>query len=362
MMKKCAATLAVMACIVSGANAGDMGHSMGDFSLSGYVDGEFMAQQRLDVSTPDPTDTGWKSSFGDNSHAVLWAMSDPSQKASFLSEVYYWQATNTFSLRQAAVDWRLHSTESYMVAGRMGKFYYPFGIEGRSQHATTNMLCSRPYVNSAAGARMSVLNSTPDNGVELMGGGKLGESSVRMNWAAAVTNGLGAGLSTQLMDADKNKAVGGQMSFMFMDHYELGGSAQFGKYNGTDNYLLVGAHGVADPTDALDIRGEWAMSQADNAGSLANPDLKGMAFYGQAAWTMPLEGDNMHSFGLGARFAWFDPNTDADNDDASQLAVGLNFMPAEHMNLKLEYDLNMQNVTGTEPDDNAVLAQAVVGW
>src|SRR5262245_10176840 len=50
MMKKCAAGLAVMACIVSGANAGDMGHSMGDFTLSGYVDGEFSAQQRLDPS------------------------------------------------------------------------------------------------------------------------------------------------------------------------------------------------------------------------------------------------------------------------------------------------------------------------
>jgi hypothetical protein len=281
-----------------------------------------------------------------------------------VSEVYYWQASNSFSLQQAAVDWHLYSTDAYMVTGRMGKFYYPFGIEGRSLYATTNMLVSRPYVNSAAGGRMAVLNSTPDNGVQLMGGGKMGESNVRMNWAAAVTNGLlGAGLANQTLDADKNKAMGGQLGVVFMDNYELGGSAQFGKWNGTDNYLLVGADGVAKPVEGLDLRGEWAMSQTDNVtGSAANPDLKAMAFYGQAAWTMPLEGENMHSFGLAARFGWLDPNTDVDNDEASQLAVGANFSPAEHLSLKVEFDLNMQNVTGTEPDDNAVLAQAVVGW
>ena len=116
MMKKCAACLAVLACMVSGANAADMGHSMGDFSLSGYVDGEFRAQQSNEGGVPGDS-VGWKSSFGDNSHAVLWAMSDPSQKASFITELYYWQASNSFSLQQAAVDWHLYQTDAYTVTG-----------------------------------------------------------------------------------------------------------------------------------------------------------------------------------------------------------------------------------------------------
>jgi hypothetical protein len=148
-------------------------------------------------------------------------------------------------------------------------------------------------------------------------------------------------------------------------NYELGGSAQFGKWDagGDNNYLLVGAHGIARPVEGVDVRGEWAMSQADNAPG-GTPDLKSMGFYAQAAYTMPLEGENMHSLGFVARFGWTDPNTDSasENDDASQAAFGLDFSPAERVSFKLEFDLNMENVTGTEPDNNAVLAQAVVGW
>lgn len=351
MMMKFAACLAVLACVAPGAYAGDSSHSMGDFSLGGYVDGEFLAQQANAGGVPG-ADTEWKSSFGNNSHVVIWANSDPSQKASFTSHIWYWQATNAFTVAQAAIDYRLYSTDAYGVTARMGKFYYPFGIESRTIYATDNRLVSRPN-----------LQAWSDNGVEVMGGGKLGESGVSMNWAFAVTNGqTGAALAPQTTDVDKNKSVGGTVSVMPMEPYEIGGSFQFGKWDaaGDNNYLLVGAHAVAKPMPGLEILGEWAMSQADKAGSLANPDLKSMALYGQAGYGMPLEGDT--SVGFTARFGWTDPDTDTDNDDYSQVAVGANYSPAKMVNFKLEFDLNMENVTGTEPDNNAVLAQAVVGW
>ena len=144
MKMKVTACLVLLACLAGTANAGST-RQMGDFTLSGYVDGQFMAQQANKGGVPGG-DTEWKSSFGDNSHMVLWAQSDDSQTASFVSEMYYWQATNAVTVQQAAIDWHLYKTDAYRVTGRMGKFYYPFGIEARSVYATTNKLVSRPYI------------------------------------------------------------------------------------------------------------------------------------------------------------------------------------------------------------------------
>jgi len=354
MKMKFLACLAILAASASGASAGDMGHQMGDFSLTGYLDGEFSAVQGLNDPTDPTSDTGWKSSFGNQSEVVLWAQSDPAEKASFMSEIYYWQASNTITLQQAAVNWHLYSTDAYNMSARMGKFYVPFGIEERSIYSTTNMLVSRPYIQVWT-----------DNGVELNGGGKMGESGMSMAWNLALTNGqTGSGLSPQNTDTDNNKSIGGRVSLVPMENYEVGGSFQLGKWDalGKENYTLFGAHGIAKPMEGVDVRAEWAMSKANAA--LAGADLKNMALYGQASYTMPLEGDNMESCGLTARFGWMDPNTDADNDEVMQLAVGANFSPAERVNFKVEFDLNKNSTPSgvDDPKDNAILAQAVVGW
>jgi hypothetical protein len=109
----------------------------------------------------------------------------------------------------------------------------------------------------------------------------------------------------------------------------------------------------------VDIRAEWATGTASEG--YLTEDLTQTGFYGQASYTMPLEGNNMKSIGFAARFGWSDPNTDFNDDEFTQIALGMNFSPTDHFNFKLEFDMNQDSLP-EDADDNAILAQGVLGW
>jgi hypothetical protein len=325
--------------------------------ITGYVDGEFMAQQQLDGSTADPTDTTWRTSFGDASEALFWVNGHPAETVNFATEVDYQQSTNTLSLNQAMIDW--------MVAGerfamRFGKFYFPFGIEARSRYSTTNRLVTQP----SAGPMGPAMVGWTDNGVGLHGVMKTSDD-MSWSWDVAVTNGRsGVGLATQTTDANNNnKAIGGRIEVMPMaERLNIGGSFALGAWDaaGDNNYMLAGGHLIADLVENLDIRGEFYWQQLkDVPAGATTADFTAMAFYAQGAYRYPIEGWNYIE--PVARFGWMDPDTDSDDDAFNQIAVGLNFSPVEHFILKGEFDINGEP-TGGDVDNNTFLFQGVYGW
>lgn len=312
--------------------------------ITGYVDGEFQAQQQPDPA--HPATTQWKTSFGDASHAVFWASGHPTDKVDFATEVYYLQGTNTLQLNQAVADWKAAGDQFGI---RFGKFYFPFGIEARSRYATVNRLVSQP-----------MLMGWTDNGVGIHGMMKA-SGDMSWSWDIAVTNGrAGVGLASQTIDANNNnKAVGGRVEVMPMgDKLNVGASAAYGAWDaaGANKYTLVGAHVISDNVEHLDLRGEFYWQQLKDV--TPGTDVKAMAFYGQGAYRYPVQGWNYIE--PVARFGWMDPNTDTDNDAFSQLAIGLNFSPVEHFVLKAEFDDNMEQ--GTTIDNNTFRFQGVYGW
>jgi hypothetical protein len=320
--------------------------------ITGYVDGDFQAMQATNTSG----DTEWNTSFGDASKAFFWFTGEPSEKVSAVAGLYYWQSTNAVTLEQALVDW--HIAEDTFVA-RFGKFYFPFGIEMRSAHSCSNKLVSRP----------ANFEAVLDNGVGMLGAWKPEGGDMSLNWDVAVTNGLGAGMAPELVDAtNNNKGIAGRVCFMPMSGLEVGGSGAWGKYDvaAENAYILAGGHAVYTGVENLDVRGEFRYMSFANAGT-GGDDLKAMGGYGQVAYKVMPEG--LEFVELAGRFAWFDQNTDAEDDQVMQVAGGVTVSPAEHLLLKGEFQYNKEGdayywspgVMG-DIDNNAVLLQAVFSF
>jgi hypothetical protein len=324
-----------------------------DVEISGYVDGEFLATQGVDIGTGD---TAWDTSFGDDSEVALWAKAMPMDNVSALAEIFYMQSTNMIDLEQAIVSW--HLSEGQFVP-YFGKTYVPFGIEEHSRYSTTNKLVSRPMF----------MNAWTDNGLGARGTVELGPE-MNMEYDVMLSNGLMAApgattLTAQPVDGNNNsKAAAGRVGIMPMEGLGIGGSFAWGKYDAVaeNNYMLIGgdAHFAKE---GLDVRGEvryQAMKDVAGAGGGAlAADVNGLFFYGQASYEIPMEA--VQFVEPTVRFTYGDPNSDVEKDQRMQIAVGGTVSPAQGLLLKGEFQINQEDDT-VKTDNNAFSLQAVFGW
>lgn len=318
-------------------------------SITGYVDSDFSATQ-----TPtSPTDSEWKTKFGDGSEVLLWATTDPSDETYAVAEVTYSQLTNTITLDQAMMDWRMNGES---LVARFGKFYAPFGIEEQSRYATTNRLISRPNVAVWT-----------DNGLGVHGMNEW-EDGNGIAWDLAVGNGLiGVGapgsvvLVPQTTAGLNKKAFTGRVNVMPMEGAQFGGSVAYGTWGGDNVYTMFGGHaqyGMAMGENSLDLRGEAVFMNLAEAG-LAAADQSGLMFYAQGAYRVPME--TMEFVELAVRFAMNEPNSDIDDDETNQIAFGGTISPAEDFLLKAEFALNGE-ADAVKFDNNSLNFLAVFGW
>ena len=340
-----------------------------DFNVNGYVDGELQAVQANKDLTDNNSSSEWNNSFGNQSEVLLFIGTDPSEDVSLVSEIAYRQAFNDIDVWQAMVNWMASGEQLQMKAG---KFWFPYGIEHRYAYSTVNPLVSRPFETHSSGrllevkAPMSLARSWQDQGAGVHGKVALGQSDMNLMYDLAVSNGLsGMSLTPATPDNNDNKTFGGMVSLMPAEGVEVGGSFAYGKYDtgGHNNYMLAGGHAVYSMIENLDVMGEFRYGSVDSAG-IAGADLSEMLFYGTVSYKIPMEG--IEYVEPAVRFGWFDPNTDSASSDDTfmQVAFGLNVSPAEHFALKGEFQLNKESVASgaTEPDNNELLFQAVLGW
>jgi len=320
--------------------------------ISGYVDGEFLATQGVDSGG----DTAWDTSFGDDSEVALWAKAMPMEDVSALAEIFYMQSDNQIDLEQAVVSW--HLAEGQFVP-YFGKTYAPFGIEESSRYSTTNKLVSRPmfmtaWTDNGAGAR-GTLELSPGTSFEY-------DVMIMNGLMAAPTETM---LTTQLVDGNNNsKSVGGRVGLMPTEGVGIGGSFAWGRYDADaeNNYMLVGgdAHFMKEGFDVRgEVRYQTMADVVDAGGAGVAADVKGLFFYGQASYEIPVE--SMQFVEPTARFTYGDPNTDMDADQLMQVAFGGTVSPAEGLLLKGEFQINMEDDT-VKTDNNAFSLQAVFGW
>lgn len=288
--------------------------------------------------------------FFDQTWITLWLGYQIFKPLSFTAEV---DIEDGFEVEaeKGHFDWNIWEDK---VALRLGKFVYPFGIERLAYSAPFNKLVDRP----SPSVRI-VPGIYSDVGVQLYGTLQVPHTH-GLKYELAVTNGLDRfdeeGKQEDLDDNNSNKQLGGRLAILPLSWMEMGGSYLTGKYDMHNNrrLYLAGAD-LRLQRGGLEFRGEFVTGRVETV----DGDFFRHGYYLQTSYRHLLERNYLHYIEGVVRYDSVDPRNDRlDELDADRLAFGFNFSPRQHIDIKLEYEKNLQSRGG---EDN-VFIQAIFRW
>jgi hypothetical protein len=181
-----------------------------------------------------------------------------------------------------------------------------------------------------------------------------------VKYELAVTNGLDrfdkGGKQEDISDNNSNKQLGGRLALLPFSWIEIGGSYLTGKYDRHDKHrLYLTGVDLRLHRGGLEFRGEYMTGRVETTGGRFSRH----GYYLQTSYRRLLEWNYLHYVEGVIRYDNVDPRDDRhDNLDAERLAFGFNFSPWQHVDIKLEYEKQLQSRGG---EDN-VLIQAIFRW
>ncbi len=310
----------------------------GFVSLTGLLHGRDDPTQRKNLN------------FFDQTWITLWLGFQIYKTLTFTGEVDV-QDGFEIEAEKGHFDWNIWGDK---VAFRAGKFIYPFGIERLAYSAPFNKLVDRPSPS------VRILPGTySDVGVQLYGTLKAPRTP-GLKYELAVTNGLDGfdeeGKQEDLSDNNSNKQLGGRLALLPLSWIEIGGSYLTGKYDmDSDHRLHLAGADLRLQRGGLEFRGEYITGKVETA----EGDFFRHGYYLQTSYRHLLEWNYLHYVEGVIRYDSVDPRDDRlDRLDTDRLAFGFNFSPWQHIDLKLEYEKNLQSRGG---EDN-VFIQAIFRW
>lgn len=254
-----------------------------------------------------------------------------------------------------------------------GKFLSPIGQFRQNVHPSwINKLPSAPLGFGHDGAA-----PLADVGLQLRGALPLG-TAVRGNYALYVSNGpvLTEGHEEgefviesegATSDPDGEKVYGGRIGILPLNSLELGVSGALGQIGmaahdsiaeleegePVRDYRVLGADFIYS-WRGLELRGEYVQQQVEeDAASEAPDEMTWEALYAQAAYQLPsTKWEGVVRYG--------DLDLPGDHGDATQWALGLNYVFASNVIAKLAYELNDE--AEEEIDNDRVLVQLAYGF
>jgi hypothetical protein len=299
------------------------------------------------------------------------------------TEVEYESGGDEITLDQAFIQWELLPEERLAI--RMGKFYFPFGIDRYYQNAPTNPLVDRP-----APFLFVIPETYSETGVELLGEFHLADSpELVAEYEFALVNGLGDAAFLSARDARQNrdnnsaKTYGGRLGLGWDRWLKFGVSGLAGEYDrGNEQGLWATGVDLRASWNAFALRGEWVFSRVQNpdavsadgraCSNLPCPELgpltplggsfRRQGWYLEGTWSPRI---------VFARFlgpleyvlrydVLDDDQRNVDALDGQRLAAGIVFHPYDHLRLKLEYEV--VDDESSEVDNNGFLVQGAVDW
>jgi len=288
--------------------------------------------------------------FIDQTWITFWLGAHIYKTLSFTGEV---DIENSFEVEadKGHFDWNVWGDR---VSLRAGKFVYPFGIERLAYSAPFNKLVDRPSPS------VRIIPGTySDVGLQLYG--TLRPPHVHsLKYELAVTNGLDnfnkEGKQEDLQDNNSNKQLGGRLALAPLSWIEIGGSYLTGKYDRHNRHgLYLAGADLRLQRGGLELRGEYVTGRVEAVGG----DFSRHGYYLQTSYHHPLEWNYLHYIEGVIRYDSVNPRDDKlDGLHADRLAFGLNFSPRQHIDIKLEYEKNLQSRGG---EDN-VFIQAIFRW
>lgn len=281
----------------------------------------------------------------------LWFGVQILKNLSFFSELEIEDGFDEYEIERFALDWNIFN-DRFVV--RIGKFYYPFGIERFVENPVNNKLISRPYPS------IKIIPGTwSDEGLEVFGNVPL-YYKTRLNYDFAATNGLDEKGEQQFEDNNDNITLGGRLGLEILPDLEIGSSYSTGKYDDDEKYKVdfIGVDAFYRK-GGFEVRGEYIWSNVEQStadgGSL---DRKG--YYIQTSYQYSPDINYLKYVEFVGRFDSVDPDDlVTDEDDADRIAFGINISPTNHIMLKLQYETEN---AATEVREHKGFIQLNIRW
>jgi hypothetical protein len=302
----------------------------------------------------DETEKGSSQVFN-QTELTFWFGAQILKNLSFDSELEMDDGFEEFEIEKFELDWNIFNERCVF---RIGKFYYPFGIERLVESSPYNKLVDRPNPS------IRIIPGTySDVGLELYGTVPF-LYKTRLKYEFAVTNGLssheGKGEQHYLDDNNDDKALGGRLGFEILPGLEFGGSYSTGKYDDDEKFRMDFAGADASfRKGGFEIRGEYIRSNVEQS-TAAGGSFDREGYYFQTSYKYAPEINYVKYVECVARFDSVDPNDlITDEGDADRIAFGINYSPVNHTMLKLEYEMENE---AKEDRENKGFIQIIFSW
>lgn len=222
----------------------------------------------------------------------------------------------TPALVNAFIDFNIHP----LFQVRTGQFLLPFGIE------SPEVIIFNPAIErTMAIRRLNPFRMFRDVGVQVGGSGSV------INYKIAVVNGKGANQAEEFNPKD----VLGRIGITPFEHFEIGGSLHFGKYQPVatsedheDRFRAgVDASYHGDP---VFFRGEYIIRE-DKLGNGNSLKTNGWYLLGSYKFSDQFQGI--------ARYESFNPNTDLDDNQLTAFTLGANYYFIGNTRVSVNYEI-----------------------
>ena len=294
------------------------------------------------------------SKFLDENELTLWMGKQITKKLSFDSEVEITKGLKKYDLEKFEFDYEI--MDKFLI-GRVGKFKYPLGIERFVEDGPFDKLVDRPLPS------IRIIPGTYSD----IGGMFYGTIPLpwdtNIKYEIAVTNGL-AGPDPvdvqQLWDNNSNKAIGGRLGYECLPGLEIGGSYSRQKYD-EDNKLNINFLGadIQFKRGNLEVRSEYITSSVDRK-TIDGGVFDRNGYYIQTAYKYPFNLNYVKSVEGVVRFDFLDTHQYvANGEETNRIAIGMNYFPVEHVEIKFEYEIEDEPAEGSH---GKAFVQAIFRW
>lgn len=302
----------------------------------------------------DETEKGSSNVFN-QTELTFWFGAQIIKNLSFDSELEMEDGFEKFEIEKFELDWNVFNERCVL---RIGKFYYPFGIERLVESAPYNKLIDRPNPS------IKIIPGTySDVGLELYGTVPFFYKT-KFKYELAVTNGLSSpekkGEQEWLDDNNDNKTLGGRLGLELLPGLEIGGSYSTGKYDDDEKYRMDFAGADASfRKGGFEIRGEYIRSNVERS-TFAGGSFDREGYYIQTSYKYAPEINYVKYVEFVGRFDSVNPDDlITDESDADRVAFGINYSPVNHTMLKLEYEMENE---AKEDRENKGFIQIIFSW
>lgn len=221
------------------------------------------------------------------------------------------------------------------VKAELGQYKVPFGMEGLTSSAKLD------FIERATLTSKFKWADARDIGLTLRRDFKIGDATIQP--AVGVYNGEGQNKS----DANNSKMLVGRLAVSPLKGLHLGVAHVNNEVGAAEVDSVRTGFEAKYTIGRASVYGEYAFGESDGK------DRE--TYYVTATYSV------LDDVQLAARYDWYDPDTDKDDDEGTEMTAGINYSIAKH-NAKVQLNYVFRGEAGASVDNDIVRANVQVSF